>query len=311
MLAIPDSVRIVEMLPRDGFQYYDSFVSTDRKVELIDRLARTGVDELEITSFSHPDDVPTLRDADEVGAKVDKRDDVTYRALVPNVEGMRRARRAGVDKVNMLGIVCPEARRRILEMDREENLEQIARCTEVANRADITVELGLGMSFFSPYQGEVPAERTTSFVEDAIDRGVDEVTLAATAGMADPGQVDEVYSRLTKSNSSIPFGLHQHCTNGMALANVLVALQHGVVRFDTSVCGLGGGIIFPEDLEYIGNLPTERLVYMLEEIGVDTGIDLQRIRSIAREISEEFDVQESRVLQDGTKSRMQELFSEC
>lgn len=284
-LDLPDSATIVEMLPRDGFQRYPDFIPTDEKVELIDALSTTGVDEIEVTSFTHPKAVPSLRDADEVADRIKRHDDVCYRALVPNAVGMERAIEAEMDKVNALVVISDSYRQKNQGMTLEENLEQIEAIADLAAGTALEVEAGLGTSFFCPYEGEIPSERTLDVVDRVLDAGVDEVTLATTMGMADPRQVTTMLMQLYNQYPDADVGLHLHDTNGMSLANTLAAMQCGVNRFDTSVCGLGGGTILPGELGDVGNTPTEDLVNMLHDMGVATDVDFDRLTAVAREVA--------------------------
>lgn len=300
-----DGIDVVEMLPRDGFQRYDEFIPTEEKIEIVNRLSATGVSEIEVTSFTHPEMVPTLRDAEDVVAGIDRANDVTYRALVPNAVGMDRARDAGVDKVNALITVSEEYNRRNQNMTIEENVSEIGEIVSIAESADITVEAGIGMSFFDPYRGRTPVEETLSVVESVLNQGVDEVTLATSMGMANPRQMKSTLERVYHRWPDVNLGLHLHDTNGMSLANTLVAMQMGVQRFDASVCGLGGGVILPENLEGIGNTPTEDLVHMLHEMGIETGIDFEKLTAVAEYVRDEFDLSPmSHVLKGGTRENV-------
>lgn len=300
-----DGIDVVEMLPRDGFQRYDEFIPTEEKIEIVNRLSATGVSEIEVTSFTHPEMVPTLRDAEDVVAGIDRANDVTYRALVPNAVGMDRARDAGVDKVNALITVSEEYNRRNQNMTIEENVSEIGEIVSIAESADITVEAGIGMSFFDPYRGRTPVEETLSVVESVLNQGVDEVTLATSMGMANPRQMQSTLERVYDRWPDVNLGLHLHDTNGMSLANTLVAMQMGVQRFDASVCGLGGGVILPENLEGIGNTPTEDLVHMLHEMGIETGIDFEKLTAVAEYVRDEFDLSPmSHVLKGGTRENV-------
>lgn len=300
-----DGIDVVEMLPRDGFQRYDEFIPTEEKIEIVNRLSATGVSEIEVTSFTHPEMVPTLRDAEDVVAGIDRANDVTYRALVPNTVGMDRARDAGVDKVNALITVSEEYNRRNQNMTIEENVSEIGEIVSIAESADITVEAGIGMSFFDPYRGRTPVEETLSIVESVLNQGVDEVTLATSMGMANPRQMQSTLERVYDRWPDVNLGLHLHDTNGMSLANTLVAMQMGVQRFDASVCGLGGGVILPENLEGIGNTPTEDLVHMLHEMGIETGIDFEKLTAVAEYVRDEFDLSPmSHVLKGGTRENV-------
>jgi len=302
----PEDVTVVEMFPRDGLQRYDEFVPTEEKIRLIDRLSTTGLREIEVTSFTHPKIVPNLRDAEAVCNGITRSPDVVYRALVPNVVGAERAIYAGVDKINALVTVSPEYNRRNQNMTIEENLEEITRIADRGHDAGLTVEAGIGMSFFSPYEGRIPESDTLSVVEHVIETSdVDEVTLATSMGMANPKQIAKVLETVSRRWPSVEIGLHLHDTNGMSLANTVVALQYGVNRFDSSICGLGGGVILPEALEDIGNTPTEDLVHMLQEMDIETGVDLNAIIDVARSAERALSIESpSHVLKGGTRNQV-------
>lgn len=300
-MNLPDSATVVEMLPRDGFQRLDEFIPTDEKVDIIESLAETGVDEIEITSFTHPEAVPTLRDADEVADRISRRDDVVYRALVPNEYGAQRAVEADLDKVNALATVSETYSRKNQNMTTEEILEEMAAVIETAHDHGLEVEAGIGTSFYCPYEGRIPLEETLAVVERAVELGVDEVTLATTMGLATPLQVETAFEAVFDRWPDLDVGLHLHDTNGMSLANTLTAMQCGVDRFDSSVCGLGGGVVLPEGMSGVGNTPTEDLSHMLDGIEVKTNVDFDRLTAVARETSERLDLgPTSHVLMGGT-----------
>ncbi len=304
-ITFPESVTVVDTLPRDGLQRFPEFVPTERKVEIVDRLSTTGVPEIEVTSFTHPEVVPNLRDAEAVFSGIERREDVVYRALVPNRYGMERAVEAGVDKANALITASPEYNRRNQNMTIEENVEQVREVVDLAGDHGIPVDVGIGMSFFSPFEGETPPERTLEVVGAMLDAGVDDVTLATSNGMAHPGQVRDLVSAVLDRWPDLELGLHLHDTNGLSLANAVVAMQLGVRRFDGALCGLGGGVIFDDSLEHIGNTPTEDLVQLLDLLGVETGIDFERLEAVAREVAGWLDLPpNSHVLRGGTRAAL-------
>ena len=304
-LSVPDEVSVVEMLPRDGFQRLDEFVPTDRKVELVDRLSATQVDEIEVTSFTHARAVPTLRDADEVATRIDRRDDVIYRALVPNTVGMERAVEAGMDKVNALVTVSERYSRKNQNMTVEESLAEVESIVKVGHDAGIAVEVGIGTSFYCPYEGRIPMKRTLAVVERVVKAGVDEVTLATTMGLADPAQIAKTFTAMFERWPDLDCGLHLHDTNGMSLANMLVAMQYGVDRFDASVCGLGGGVVLPEGMTGVGNTPTEDLLHLLTRMGVDVAADFESVAEAAETVARQLDLgATSHVLMGGTEERV-------
>lgn len=312
MLALPSEVTVVEMLPRDGLQRLDRFVPTEEKIVIIDQLSTTGVDEIEITSFTHPNAVPTLRDGDEVAKGIERHEDVTYRALVPNAVGMRRALDAGVDKVNALVTVSETYSEHNQNMSVEETLSEVASIVELAGGTDVSVEAGIGTSFYCPYEGKIPKEKTLAVVDSVVEAGVDEVTLATTMGLANPVEIDEMFTAVLGRHPGIDVGLHLHDTNGMSLANTLVAMQVGVDRFDTSHCGLGGGTVLPEELAGVGNTPTEDLLQLLAGVGVGTNADFERVETVAHEVAERLGVgATSHVLMGGTVDRVLETVAEA
>jgi len=309
--SVPDDVTVVEMLPRDGFQRLDEFIPTEDKIELINTLSTTGVDEIEVTSFTHPKAVPTLRDADDVATGIDRHDDVTYRALVPNSVGMERAIEADLDKVNALVTVSETYSANNQNMSVEEILAEVEAVVNLAEGTDIEVEAGIGTSFYCPYEGRIPMEDTLSVVDTVVEAGVDEVTLATTMGLANPREITEMYTAVFDRHPDIDIGLHLHDTNGMSLANTLAAMQCGVDRFDTSHCGLGGGVVLPEGLTGVGNTPTEDLVQMLDGMNIDISPDPARVETVAHQVSDQLDLgATSHVLMGGTVERVLETVAE-
>jgi hydroxymethylglutaryl-CoA lyase len=300
-LELPEHATLVEMLPRDGFQRLDEFVPTAEKVAIVDALSTTGVDEIEVTSFTHPEAVPTLRDAEEVAERITRRDGVTYRALVPNAVGMERALAAGMDKVNALVTVSETYSEHNQGMSVSETLAEVAEIVRMAEGTDTTVEAGIGTSFYCPYEGEIPLADTLAVVESVVEAGVDEVTLATTMGLANPREITEAFEAVAERHPGLDVGLHLHDTNGMSLANSLAAMDAGVDRFDASHCGLGGGVVLPEGMAGVGNTPTEDLLQMLDGLGVDTGAEFERVEAVARDVADRLELgATSHVLMGGT-----------
>ncbi len=288
-LEFPDSVNLVETLPRDGFQSMDRFLRTEKKVEIIDKLSETGVGAIEFTSFTHPKAVPNLRDAETVSQNIERRNGVTYRALVPNAVGMNRAVEAGVDAVNALVVVSDSYREKNQGMTLCENLREVEDIVDIANDHGISVEAGIGTSFFCPYEGHIKPEKTIEVVGKVLNAGVDQVTLATTMGMAAPTQIGSIFSELNKKWPNIDWGLHLHNTNGMSLANAIVAMQLGVRRFDTALCGLGGGTALPESLTGVGNTPTEDMVNMLRQMAIETGVTFDTLMATAQYVESQLE----------------------
>jgi hydroxymethylglutaryl-CoA lyase len=183
----------------------------------------------------------------------------------------------------------------------EESLAEVESIVEISHDAGIAVEAGIGTSFYCPYEGRIPMERTLAVVERVVEAGVDEVTLATTMGLADPAQIAATFTAVFERWPDLDYGLHLHDTNGMSLANTLVAMQCGVDRFDASVCGLGGGVVLPKGMTGVGNTPTEDLFHMLTRMDVDVAADFEDVAAAAETVAQQLDLgATSHVLMGGT-----------
>ena len=270
-------VTICDVGPRDGLQN-EGPVPTDAKVELIDALAGTGVRRIEAVSFVHPKAIPQMADADEVWKRIERRDDIRYSALVPKLRGAQRALDAGVDEIEVVVSASDTHNRKNVNRSTEESLDDIARLIEQAHNSGATVQVVVATAFGCPYEGEVPVERVVNVAGRAIADGADAISFGDTTGMATPGRVTRLVGEVRSANPDIGLNLHFHNTRGAALANVLAALQLGVADFDASVGGLGGCPYAPGAS---GNVATEELVHMVEDMGVATGIDLDALLDVA------------------------------
>jgi hydroxymethylglutaryl-CoA lyase len=277
MSDLPAAVSLREVGPRDGLQN-EGPVPTDAKVELIDALAGTGVRRIEAVSFVHPKAIPQMADADEVWKRIERRDDIRYSALVPNLRGAQRALDAGVDEIEVVVSASDTHNRKNVNRSTEESLDDIARLIEQAHNSGATVQVVVATAFGCPYEGEVPVERVVNVAGRAIADGADAISFGDTTGMATPGRVTRLVGEVRSANPDIGLNLHFHNTRGAALANVLAALQLGVADFDASVGGLGGCPYAPGAS---GNVATEELVHMVEDMGVATGIDLDALLDVA------------------------------
>ncbi len=283
MSDLPRTVKVKEVGPRDGLQAEAATLPTEDKLRLIGCLADAGLKEIEAASFVSPKAIPVLADAAEVFAGLDRRPRVTYSAIVPNEKGARRAVEAGADEIQVFLAATEGYNRSNVRMSVEESLEQAARVAEVVLGAEIPFVAVLSTAFGCPYEGAVAPERVLELCGRLIGIGVEEVTFGDTTGMAYPTQVGELSRAYGERYPDVPLRLHFHNTRGMGLANVLAALEAGVDRFDASVGGLGGSPYAPGAT---GNIPTEDLVHMLHEMGVETGVDLEALISCARLLEE-------------------------
>jgi hydroxymethylglutaryl-CoA lyase len=281
MAHLPASVRIREVGPRDGFQNEPETITTADKVRLIDMLAATGLRRMEVTSFVRADVIPQLADAEEVLGSISRPEDVAYSVLIPNLRGLERAlaHRARFDEVNLFLSASETHNRKNVNRSIAESLEGIGAAVARAREEGLRCEGVISTSFGCPYEGEVPAERVFEIAERLAELGCEEVGFGDTTGMANPRQVGEFFDAARERLAAIELTAHFHNTRGQGLANVLAALEHGVDSFESSFGELGGCPVPPGST---GNISTEDLVSMLEEMGVSTGIHLPALIEASR-----------------------------
>jgi hydroxymethylglutaryl-CoA lyase len=278
---VNDRVQIVEVGPRDGLQNEAAHVPARDKIAFINRLAEAGHTRIEATAFVSPRWVPQMADASEVCAGITRRPGVRYSALVPNLTGLSRAREASIDEV----AVFPAAS----ETFSQRNLNQpiagaMAHAREICAEAvasGLPVRAYLSTAFGCPFEGPVPPARVVDLTRQLLDAGAYEISISDTIGVAHPRQVTELLNLLVAHVPATTLALHFHDTRGTALVNVYAALEAGVTTFDASSGGLGGCPYAPEAT---GNLATEDLVYMLDGLGVATGVRLDGIIEASRAI---------------------------
>lgn len=266
-----DAVSIREVAPRDGLQNEEP-VPTDDKVRLIDALSGTGVRRIEAVSFVHPKAIPQMADADEVWARVRRNPAVRYSALVPNVRGAQRALAAGFREIEVVVSASDTHNRRNLNRSTAESLDGITELIPLVHAGGATLEVIVATSFGCPYEGDVPPSRVASIVERVRAGGADRIAFGDTTGMATPRRVRDLLAEVR------PDLLHFHNTRGTGLANVLTALDFNISEYDASVGGIGGCPYAPGAS---GNIATEELVHMLEDMGISTGIDLEALIAVA------------------------------
>jgi hydroxymethylglutaryl-CoA lyase len=267
---LPARISLREVGPRDGLQNEEP-VPTAAKVELLDALSATGVGRIEAVSFVHPKAIPQMADADEVWAGITRNDDVRYSALVPNLRGAQRALTAGFRDIEVVVSASDTHNRKNVNRSTEESLDEIAELIALAHDTGAGVQVVVATAWGCPYEGDVPVERVLAVAGRAISDGADAISFGDTTGMATPGRVTRLIGELRSAHPATPVNLHFHNTRGTGLANVLAAMQLGVDDFDASVGGLGGCPYAPGAS---GNVASEELIHMVEDMGVDTGIDL-------------------------------------
>jgi hydroxymethylglutaryl-CoA lyase len=276
--ALPSTVEMVEVGPRDGLQIIQEFVPTEKKIELVDALFASGIRRMEVTSFVHPKFVPQLRDATEVLAGID-RDGRVCMAMVPNMKGAERAVDAQVDMLDVIVSASESHNRSNVRRSIEESLEGFVPIFSLAKDAGVSVRASLATSFGCPFEGDVPVNQVLGVCRRLQELGVVEIALCDTTGMANPVQVSKVVRACLEEMPDLQWVAHFHNTRGAGSANLLAALMEGVTIFDASIAGLGGCPFAPGAT---GNVPTEDMVHMLHEMGIETGIDLPALIATAR-----------------------------
>ena len=293
--GFPNSVSIREVGPRDGFQNEPETIATEQKVELIDALARTGVKRLEVTSFVRADVIPQLADAAEVLARIDVPEDVAVSVLVPNERGLENALalleasradgggRQAFDEINVFLSASETHNRKNVNRTVEESLAGLEIVLTRAREAGLRCEGVISTSFGCPYEGHVSPERVLAIARRLHAAGAQEIGFGDTTGMANPRQVGELLTLWRDDLQEAQLTAHFHNTRGQGLANVLAALGAGIDSFESSFGELGG---CPVPAGATGNIASEDLVSMLEEMGIETGIDLNALLACARRAQE-------------------------
>src|SRR5579884_3562824 len=274
--AIAESVRIVEVGPRDGLQNEKVRIPTEQKIQFIQMLAEAGLPVVEATSFVSPRAIPQLSDAGAVMAGLTRRAGTQYSALVPNVKGMERALAAGVRSIAVFTAASESFTRHNINATIEESLANFRPVVALAKQEAIPVRGYISTVFGCPYEGRVAPRQVLNVAQALLEMGIEEISLGDTIGVATPNQVVEVLD-LLMGEGAIPIeklAVHFHDTRGTALANVLTALQMGISIIDAAAGGLGGCPYAPGAA---GNLATEDLVYMLNGLGISTGVDLAKL----------------------------------
>ncbi len=273
--GLPDRVTIWDVGPRDGLQNEATVLPVEVKVAFIERLVDAGHTVVETTSFVHPQWVPQLADAEQVLERLTRRPGVRYPVLVPNARGLDRALEHGVTDIAVFGSATETFARRNLNRSVDESLEMFAPVVARAREADIRVRAYLSMCFGDPWEGEVPLAQVTDVATRMMALGATELSLGDTIGVATPGRVAALLARLIDEGVPVErVAVHFHDTYGQALANTLEAMRHGVTVIDAAAGGLGG---CPYAKSATGNLATEDLLWQLNGLGIDTGVDLAKL----------------------------------
>ncbi|MEJ5225163.1 MAG: hydroxymethylglutaryl-CoA lyase [Anaerolineales bacterium] len=281
--TVPMEATLVEVGLRDGIQREEQFIPTEMKVEFATALADAGLKQIQVSSFVNPKIVPQMADAEEVFARLPKREDVTFSALVLNLKGLERAAAAGVRHVDM-GVPASETlARKNANTTIEEGMQEMEAMVRAARGYGMKVRAGVQVAFGCAYEGKIDPGKVVALARRFLSMGIDELSLADSAGLGNPQLIRRVVQEVLPLAGSVPLVLHLHDTRGQGLANLLSALKSGVTAFDTSFGGLGG---CPFIRTAKGNIATEDTAYMLHEMGIQTGVDIPKVAALSRRMEE-------------------------
>ena len=273
-MSFPKRVTIKEVGPRDGLQNEKLFLPTEKKIEWINQLSKSGLKYIEITSFVHPKWIPQLKDAIEVAQSIERNEDVTYAALVPNMKGLENALEANLDEVSVFMSASESHNKKNINKSIQETYPVLKEVVEEAKKAGKSVRGYVSTVFGCPHEGKMDEDQVIDVCMNLFDMGIDELSLGDTIGVANPVQVEAFLNKISNYFPKEKLALHFHDTRGMALANTLVALKQGYTIFDSSLGGLGG---CPYAKGATGNVATDDLVHMLHEMNIETGIQLEQL----------------------------------
>lgn len=304
MSELPAAIDVREVGPRDGLQN-EAPIPTEAKVELLEGLSDTGVRRIEAVSFVRPSAIPQMADAEQVWASIRRRPHVSYSALVPNLRGASRALAAGFAEIEAVVSASDTHNRANVNRSTAQSLDDIAALLAAAHGIGAHCQVIVSTAWGCPYEGDMAIRRVLDVAGRAVADGADGVSFGDTTGMATPGRVTALVGAFRAAFPDTALNLHFHNTRGTGLANVLAALQLGVTDFDASVGGLGGCPYAPGAS---GNIATEELVYMVEDMGVRTGIDLPALIEVAARAERAVGHQlPSQVLRAGPRTRRSPL----
>jgi hydroxymethylglutaryl-CoA lyase len=285
-VRLPSRITIVEVGPRDGLQNEKPTIATADKIAFVNQLTEAGHSVIEVSAFVSPKWVPQMGDAADVFAGITRRDGVRYTALVPNRAGLERALAAGVKEVAIFAAASETFSRKNINQSIDESLATYRAVADDAIAAGVKVRGYLSTCFYCPFEGKIAPATVAEVAARLLDLGVFEVAISDTIGAATPGDVLRVLETTSKDLPLRQTALHFHDTRGTALANVLAGLDFGVTTFDSSAGGLGGCPYAPGAA---GNLATEDLLYMLDGLGIDTGVSLEAVANASRLIESRLD----------------------
>lgn len=285
-MSLPGKVKIVEVSPRDGLQNEAKHIPTEIKIELINQLSETGLPVIEATSFVSPRWIPQLADNQEVFKGITKKAGVSYPVLIPNLKGLETAMAVDVKEIAVFTTPSEAFSQRNTNCSVAESLKRIKEVIELAKSNDIQVRAYLSCVLGCPYEGEMDAKKVADLAQQLLQLGCYEISLGDTIGVGTPLKTKHLLEVISQQSNLSQFAVHFHDTYGRALANIYAALEMGIQTIDSSVAGIGG---CPYADGAAGNVATEDVVYLLQDLNIETGIDLEKLVRVGVFISKQLD----------------------
>lgn len=281
MNNLPSSITLCEVGLRDGLQNEKTLLPTQEKVSLLRGLIDAGFKVIEVGSFMHPKAVPQMADTDEVYKAIGDVPGVEMRALIPNLRGVQRAVDCGCKKVKLNVSASRQHNLKNLNMTPEESVAGFAGCVQAAKENGIAISGSISMPFASPWEGRTPVEDVDSIIQAYLDVGITEISLSDASGMAIPNQVYQLCTHVREKYPEATWWLHFHNTRGLAMANILAAMEAGMTQFDSSFGGLGGCPFVPGAA---GNISTEDVLNLCDESNIETGVDIVKVMELSKRL---------------------------
>jgi hydroxymethylglutaryl-CoA lyase len=281
----PKKATLIEVGPRDGFQFEARTIPTKIKLEIIASLVLAGLKHIQVASFVNPSRVPQMADAEELVKRLPKTDGVEYSALVLNSRGVERAGRSGIKHVEISISASDTHSRKNTGMNLSQAQSAGREMIRLAKQANMTIRAGIQCAFGCVYEGRIPPRQVLKMAGDFLDSGIDALALSDTTGMAHPAAIETLLKSLLSKTANIPVILHFHDTRGLGLVNLLTALETGVTHFDTALGGMGG---CPFVTGAAGNIATEDTAHLLDSLNIDTGVDVPKVAGCSRQLEEFF-----------------------
>ncbi len=282
-MELVKAVTLCEVGPRDGLQNEKTFLSTENKAELIEASADAGFPVIEVGSFMSPRAVPQMADTDDVFRMIKKKECTEYRVLIANLKGVERAIACGCKKVKLNVSASKAHNLANLNCTPAESVSRFAACADAARAENIEISGSISMAFGSPWDKEIPLSDVKEIVNAYLAVGVNEISLSDASGQAYPTQVYSMCTEMAKEYPQVTWWLHFHNTRGLAIANIMAGMQAGFTRYDASFAGVGGCPFVPGAA---GNVASEDVIHFCEEVGVETGIDLDKVIALSRRLVE-------------------------